>query len=240
MRCAVLLVLILSRCGMAFCQQPYLFQHITPEDGLFANSNINVYEDKEGYYWFSSVQGLQRYDGRGLVTYHYLYKLRRDFSDNIAVRPTEDREGNIWVWNGEGIYILNKKKARLERLYLEDASDSNVSNVCNVLKAKDERLWIVTSRNIFVYNDSLRRPVLLCPGAGDAMHAVYDRQRNGIWIILASEPHAFVFFDCASRHLTCPGDMSLDRLFGYFNPLSLLKFDRNNYLWIADYLGDLC
>jgi ligand-binding sensor domain-containing protein/two-component sensor histidine kinase len=240
MRFAIFLILALSRCFAALSQQQYFFQHITPEDGLFANPNTTIYQDKQGYYWFSSARGLQRYDGQQFVTFRYEYKKKGDLSDNGSTRPVEDREGNIWTWNQEGISILRKKKARFERLYLPDAPDSNTGNVSNILKGNDGRLWIVTSRNIFLYDDSLRQPKPAYYGTEDLMHAVFDRSRNGIWVVPDRAPHAFQFFNCSSQQMSHPTALSIDGLFGYYNPISLLKFDRNNQLWISDYLGDLC
>lgn len=240
MRSAISLMLILYQCGIACCQQPYLFQHLTQEEGLWANSRINLYQDKEGYYWFSSLKGLQRYDGRNLVTYPYTYRTTKDFSDNFAMRPIEDKEGNIWTCNGEGISILNKKKGRLERLYVEDATDSNTGNVQNIIAARDGHIWVITSRDILTYEDSAHKVNMAFQGTDTIMHSVYDPQRNGIWLILFGAPHTFEFFDCGTRKVSRPDDISLDHLFGAYNPLSLLKFDRENQLWIADYLGDLC
>jgi len=240
MRCAILLVLMLSRYGIACCQQQYFFQHITPGDGLFADPNVSIYQDREGYYWFGSVKGLQRYDGRNFVTYPFDYKKKGDFPDNTAVSALEDREGNIWTWNPEEISILHRKRAKLGRLYLDDAADSNTSNICNILKDADGRLWIVTNRDILVYNDELHAPAMVYHANEDLMHAVYDTKRNGIWLIFVQPPHAFVFFDCTTRQMSRPVDLSIDGLFGYYNPLSLLKFDRDNQLWISDYMGDLC
>ena len=106
MRFAILLILALyGCCCTAVCQQQYFFQHITPEDGLVATPNINIYQDKEGYYWLSSALGLQRYDGRYFVTYRFTYKKKGDCSDNGAIRPVEDREGDIWTLNKEGIFF---------------------------------------------------------------------------------------------------------------------------------------
>lgn len=240
MRFAIFAILAVSRCVACFCQQQYFFQHIAPEDGLFSNPHINIYQDKEGFYWFSSEQGLQRYDGRNFLTYRYTYRKKGGFPDNGAVRPVEDEEGNIWTWNQEGISILDRKEARFERLYLPDAPDSNTGNICNILKDAGGRLWIVTGRDIFVYDDSTQQPETVYRGSENFMHAVYDRKKNGIWLVVARAPHPFLFFACNSRQMQHATSMTIDGLFGYFNPLSLLKFDRENNLWIADYLGDLC
>ncbi len=240
MRRVLLLVLLFNRCGIVFCQQPYLFQHITPEDGLFANTKVNIYQDKEGYYWFSSLQGLQRYDGRNLITWLFNYKRAKDFSDDAAIRPLEDKEGNIWTWNNEGISIFRRQTNKLQRLYLDNAPDSNISNVCAVVTAKDGKLWIVTTRDIYAYDDASQKPVQMYRGSQNMMHAVSDPQRNGIWLIYFEAPHALVFFDCNTRQISQPVDLNIDRLFGAYNPISLLKFDRDNQLWIADYIGDLC
>ncbi len=200
MRFAILLILALSRCFAALCQQQYFFQHITPEDGLSGNPNTNIYQDKEGYYWFNSVQGLQRYDGRDFVTFRYEYKRKGDLLDNSTINPVEDREGNIWTWNQEGISIFSKKKARLERFYLPDAPDSNTGNISNILRGNDGRLWIVTGRDIFLYDDSLRQPKAVYYGNEDPDGIpCLTRRRNGIWVVLNRGPHAFRFFDCLSQ-----------------------------------------
>jgi ligand-binding sensor domain-containing protein len=130
---AILLEILFS-CFSAGAQQNYVFQHLTTEDGLMPGPRITVYQDKEGFYWFASANGLQRYDGKSFVTYPFKY------SGNLPVRtdwtssPIEDKKGNIWVSNQEGINIFNRRDRSFNRLYLNDAPDSFVSNVAGILK----------------------------------------------------------------------------------------------------------
>ena len=57
---------LLLATGMSFSQD-IKFNHITPNDGL-ANGNVRtILQDYQGFFWFGTEDGLQRYDGYSLV-----------------------------------------------------------------------------------------------------------------------------------------------------------------------------
>ena len=47
------------------------FRHITLEDGLAQSSAQAIVQDRQGYMWFGTEDGLQRYDGYEFLTYHH-------------------------------------------------------------------------------------------------------------------------------------------------------------------------
>jgi len=50
--------------------QSYLFKHLEVSDGLSNNSVNTIYKDRDGFMWFGTTTGLNRYDG-------YTFKMPR-------------------------------------------------------------------------------------------------------------------------------------------------------------------
>ena len=48
------------------------FRHITVEkDGLSESTVHNIFQDSRGYIWISTDNGLNKYDGHTMKSYHY-------------------------------------------------------------------------------------------------------------------------------------------------------------------------
>src|SRR5690606_9768683 len=50
-------------------QRPASFKHITTNDGLSQSNVTSMLQDNEGFMWFGTQDGLNRYDGRTLKVY---------------------------------------------------------------------------------------------------------------------------------------------------------------------------
>ena len=48
-----------------------LFRHYTATDGLCSNTVWAVYQDKQGYMWFGTKDGLNRFDGYSFKSFRY-------------------------------------------------------------------------------------------------------------------------------------------------------------------------
>ena len=75
----------------------------TIADGLAHGSVISIYQDRKGFLWFGTYEGLSRFDGYGFVNYD-----RRDGLPHVFINHiTEDRQGRLWVaTNGGGVARL--------------------------------------------------------------------------------------------------------------------------------------
>lgn len=48
---------------VCYAQPTTQFNHFTVEDGLSQSSVLSITQDKTGFMWFSSLDGINRYDG---------------------------------------------------------------------------------------------------------------------------------------------------------------------------------
>jgi ligand-binding sensor domain-containing protein len=227
-----------------FAQNNYAFQHLTIEDGLLSNKTRS-FQDAEGFYWFANLNGIQRFDGKNFITYKFYYnpsKLVK--ADDWVSKPVEDSEKNIWVINSEGINIFYRNAAKLLRVYMPDAPDSNTNNVVAVIKDNKNKLWIITSKNIFIYNYRLHKPVLyskiISDNSSGLQSAQYDETKNCFWILIAETTHRIARFNIVTKQLSFPIKETVNELLKSSDQIPFFMLDKSENLWIADYIGDFC
>lgn len=77
--------------------QKHYFRHYCNEDGLSNNTIICSLQDRRGFMWFGTKDGLNRFDGHQFRTYVYNATDRNSIIDNMILALCEDREGLIWI-----------------------------------------------------------------------------------------------------------------------------------------------
>ena len=57
------LVIVLLCLSMAVSAGGFMFKHLEVKDGLSSNRVNDIFKDSEGFMWFATASGLNRYDG---------------------------------------------------------------------------------------------------------------------------------------------------------------------------------
>ena len=97
-------------CYLSAQQMPLSFHHLSIAQGLSNPINSYVYHDSEGFVWISSIDGLNRFDGRNVKVYRPDPSVENTLSGNIISSPFfEDQETNIWFTSYGSILFLYVK-----------------------------------------------------------------------------------------------------------------------------------
>ena len=101
------------------------FRQFTVEDGLPGNEVRWMIQDRLGFLWLSTRNGLVRYDGYEFKTYTPESDNPGSLSDGNLMEMVEDKEGDLWIGTTSG--GLNKFNRRLGTFdqYRNDPSDPN-------------------------------------------------------------------------------------------------------------------
>lgn len=83
---------------------------------LPVNAIHRIFQDKEGYMWYGTVNGLCRDDGYQIKIFRTDYKHRGLLADNLVECICEDRKNRIWFGTDKGLYCLDKKDYRITRV----------------------------------------------------------------------------------------------------------------------------
>jgi two-component system sensor histidine kinase ChiS len=127
------------------------FDRISVAEGL-SHSTVNcILQDRYGFMWFGTDDGLNKYDGYGVTVYKHNAEDPRSLSNNRVWSLLEDSAGTLWVGTyGGGLNRFDRDTGQFTRY---DANDfQNVTDepeeFRNVVSAIDEHpagvLWIAT------------------------------------------------------------------------------------------------
>lgn len=121
------------------------FDHITSDEGLSQNAIMAVYQDNQGFMWFGTFDGLNKYDGYGFTVYKREEGKKNQINSNLVYSIDEDRNGNIWIGtNDEGISCLDKVTQQFT-YYKHDENDLNSlghNHIRDHMIDSKNRLWI--------------------------------------------------------------------------------------------------
>lgn len=89
------IILILATM-VGYAGETIKFRHITMTDGLSDNQINHITRDSQGFMWFSTAHGLNRYDGYSFKTFMHS-NIDSDLPDIYIENVQEDASGMLWV-----------------------------------------------------------------------------------------------------------------------------------------------
>ncbi len=167
MRKGFLILLFLAQ--LAYGQVPYHYW-IDQSRGLPSNSVYDIFQDKKGFMWFATNDGICRYDGNKFISY-FSYQQPSRAGSCIA----EDKFGRIWYSNFDGyLYyikngVLGALKQRIPRGYYHYG-------------VVDEVLFVLYKDGVMRYDLKSLRPIGEIKI--DEEHIFFSHQANGKFYIL--------------------------------------------------------
>ena len=109
------LFFILSTASFAQISEA-VFNHYTVNNGISQSSISSILQDKEGYIWFGTQNGLNKFNGYSFERYYPNPLDSSSISHGWVYSIAEDAEGNIWAGTRGGLNKFDKKKASFERI----------------------------------------------------------------------------------------------------------------------------
>jgi len=107
-------ILIISFTVAGQKESGYFFETISSRDGLSSDNITEIYQDKEGFLWILTHDGLNRYDGYSFKTLKPDYSKNVTFTGNHFTAIEEDKQGRLWLGtHNNGINIYNKNTGKV-------------------------------------------------------------------------------------------------------------------------------
>lgn len=90
--------------------QSYLFKHLEVSDGLSNNSVNTICKDRDGFMWFGTTTGLNRYDGYTFKVYQHAEDEPGSLPDNYITDIVEMPDGRFWINTARGYVLFDKER----------------------------------------------------------------------------------------------------------------------------------
>ena len=124
------------------------FNHLTVEDGLSQGSVNAITQDRTGFIWIGTQQGLNRYDGVTFRAYLKDDANPRSLSSNWIWDLYQDKEQRLWVATlGGGLLRYDAQTDDFERLAIP------VTTIRAVASGPTGRLWLAAENEGLVQYD---------------------------------------------------------------------------------------
>ncbi len=132
-------------------QQPFRFERLSIEQGLSQSSVYCILQDRRGFMWFGTADGLNRYDGYDFVVYQHNPGDPFSLSDSMILSLHQSRDDMLWVGTRDG--GLNRFDPDTDRSvrYQADPKDPNSLGSNTVLSIYEDRsgvLWVGTDNGL--------------------------------------------------------------------------------------------
>lgn len=111
MKYFVLYFIILIGFSSPIFSQDYAVKFLDISNGLSHNSIRSIFQDSDGYMWFGTYDGLNRYDGYNFKVYRNRIKDDKSLRFNNIYYIEGDSRKNIWVGGANGVCVYNKSDA---------------------------------------------------------------------------------------------------------------------------------
>ena len=105
----------------------YQFRHFTIKEGLSQSAVLCIMQDRRGFMWFGTGNGLNRFDGYNFISYVNDPYDSTTISDNEITSVFEDAQGYLWIGTVKGVLNkLNRRSETFEYFYPDSSSEVKI------------------------------------------------------------------------------------------------------------------
>lgn len=146
------LILIISSVTVFAQNQKFKFENLDTPEGLSSSTCLSIYQDSEGYLWFGTIDGLNKYNGYEFKVYRSILNDSTSISNNRINAIVEDKNNHLWIGTNNGLNLFNKENERFELidLYQQLSLRNNPRKFINDLLFDTEKneLWVATNYGV--------------------------------------------------------------------------------------------
>lgn len=226
---------------------PIEFETLSLEQGLSQSSIMSIVQDEQGFMWFATEDGLNKYDGYTFTV------LRHDPNDPNSLSHTwilsllKDRSGTLWVGTfNEGLDRFEPGRGRFTNFRMDPDDPATLSNnIVRVLfEDRSGALWVGTDGGLNRLDQDTGTFVRYVNDPSDpgslshnAIRAICEDRSGVLWI--GTDGGGLNAFDPAGERFVRYAASASDPYSLPHNSVRALHVDASGTLWIGTD-GGLC
>jgi signal transduction histidine kinase/ligand-binding sensor domain-containing protein/CheY-like chemotaxis protein len=154
--------LLLALCAGALAGPPrptLRFEHLSVAEGLAQETVLAVVQDRDGFMWFGTQNGLSRFDGYRVINYRSVPGKPRSLSNSWVRVLHLDRHGRLWLGTDGGLNLYDPGSGSFTLFApTETARRGNGNRHINAIIGDGrDGLWIGTNDGLQHFDTVLRR-----------------------------------------------------------------------------------
>ncbi|MEW8956728.1 two-component regulator propeller domain-containing protein, partial [Clostridium sp.] len=213
----------------------FRFNRITLEDGISQGSIEGIIQDEEGYMWFATADGLNRYNGYDFKVYKYKDEDDNSLTSSYIGTLIEDSDGYLWVGTNLGLNKLDTYDDTITRYVSRPEENNSLSNnnIISLLEDSKGNIWVGTENGLNKYNKEddkfTQYMVENSHLSNEFINCIYEDKDGFIWIgtkdglnILDPKNNTIKNYYSGNDNNTLSG-----------NYINKIYEDKEGYIWIG-------
>lgn len=130
------------------------FEHLSVTEGLSQSSVRSISQDKNGFTWFATLDGLNKFDGYDIYTY-YAGNEPGELPDNVisSIYTTPDSSQQLWIGTADhGICLYNNLFDSFVKISKENNPNTLIDDHITCISGNSKILWIGTEHGLSKFN----------------------------------------------------------------------------------------
>ena len=152
--------------------------------GLSDNSVKDICQDKNGYMWFATKDGLNRFDGHQFDVFGS--SLTGDLLNIDVILPHSDGI-RIWVGSTQSLMLFDPRDESFVKFDMQSGDGAKILNSNSLFYDLAGNLWIGSEKGLFQWDEQSRRLVRFdlhdsCGESCNIIRSIFGNSQGDIWI----------------------------------------------------------
>ncbi|WP_286271810.1 EAL domain-containing protein [Thalassotalea hakodatensis] len=133
---------------------PLTVQHLKPAQGLSQNYVFDMVQDKDGFIWVGTDDGLNKYDGKTFKQYRFNSLDAQSLAGNSIRNLLIDSNNNLWIGTDNGVSIYNTELDNFTTFRAEQGNDNTLTDnfVWQIYEDANHNIWVATENALHRFN----------------------------------------------------------------------------------------
>lgn len=164
----------------------YYFRTMDIRDGLSQNTVYQILQDRKGFMWFGTKDGLNRYDG---ISFRVYKKENSGLGKNFITALYEDHEGNIWIGTDGGVFIYDPMLDSFTAFHTASDKGTVIRDFVTMIGSDaDNNIWMsVENQGLFCYEYDKKKLRNYLHESGLANVTRFWMNGNTCWLALYAD-----------------------------------------------------
>ncbi|HEY5565451.1 MAG TPA: two-component regulator propeller domain-containing protein, partial [Rhodothermia bacterium] len=129
---------------------PIRFENLSLEDGLSMSVGQSIFQDRYGFIWIGTQQGVNRYDGYEFKLYTNEPFNPNSFPEGWVLDIDEDAEGNLWFATESRVSRMNRVDESFTHWRHDPDDERSIGDAWVVFPDKHGLVWIAGAQGLDV------------------------------------------------------------------------------------------
>ncbi len=219
-------------------QKEYKFINFSSKNGLSSNSVSAIVKDNNGFMWFGTEDGLNKFDGHNFVTYYHKDTDSTSIGRGPITAMTQDKSGRMWLATN---FTLSMYNLNLDSFINFDFS--NYGWIISICADHAGKIWVGTYSGLFVFDPTTKKVQSFkansSPKSGlisNTVLCIFEDSQQRIWVGTDNGLHRYNHTNQQfTRFFNDPNRPDIIPL----NQINSIAEDKSGKLWIGTNKGGL-